>query len=163
MTSSALLYVKFGFFFLLFHFNIGRVDLMPDFVGAFFLLLSLRCQEMTEAERRLCPLWVILTVDYLVHWIWDFAFIPESLVMEVISTYAIYVLLGEVAARVEKKQPEEAAALHYIRIALTALTVLGYLLSAYNAEAIMMWIMIGMLVVLFALLIVLFKIEPEYF
>jgi hypothetical protein len=46
---------------------------------------------------------------------------------------------------------------------LTALTVLGYLLSAYNAEAIMMWLMIGMLVVLFALLIVLFKIEPEYF
>lgn len=162
MKNSSLLYVKVGFFLLMFQLKIGRIDLAPDFLGAFLMLLALRSQEMTEAEKRLCPLWMILTVDYLLRWIWDFEYILESLLIEVISIYAIYALLGEIAKRVEQTQPEEAKALHGIRIALTAFTVLAYLFSSYNMEAIMVWITIGMLVVLFALLRVLFKIEPEY-
>ena len=161
MTRKALRYVKWGFFFLLFNLNIGRIDLLPNFVGAFFLLQSLRSQEMMETERRLCPLWAILMVDYFLHWIWDFEYVLESLVMNVISTYAMYVLLGEIAGRVAKTQPEQAQSLHYIRVALTALTVLGYLLGAYGElQAVMMWILIGMLIVLFALLGVLLKIKP---
>lgn len=160
MTAKALIYLKWGFVLLFIHINIGRWDLLPDFLGIFLMLQALRTQEMTETERRICPLLAVLIVDYFLHWIFAFDNVLENLIIEVISTYTIYILLGEISRRVEVKQPEQAKSLRHIRIALTALTVLGYLVGAYEKETIILLISFCTIVVLLILLWLLFKIEP---
>ena len=160
MTAKALAYMKWGFVLLFVNINIGRIDLLPGFLGLFLLLQGLRSQEMTETERRICPLLWVLIVDYFLHWIFVFDYVPENLIIEVISTYTIYILLGEIGRRVADTRPEQAKSLHYIRIALTTLTVLGYLVGAYEHETSIVLISGGTVIVLITLLVVLFKIKP---
>lgn len=160
MTAQALRFMKWGFCLLFININFGRWDLLPNFLGVFLLLQALRSQEMTETERRLCPLLWILITDYFLHWIWTFDYVLESLIVEVIRTYVIYVLLGEIYRRIEGFQPEEAKLLHYIRIMITALPVLGYLFGEYGNEIVMTGITIGIVIVLIALLGMLAAIKP---
>ena len=160
MTAKALRFMKWGFSLLFININIGRWDLLPNFLGVFLMLQALRSQEMTETERRLCPLLWVLITDYFLHWIWEFDYVLESLIMEVIGTYVIYVLLGEICRRIEELQPEEAKLFHYIQIMITALPVLGYLLGEYGNETIMMVISISLVIVLIALLGMLAAIKP---
>lgn len=162
MTGKALTYLKWGFFFLFFHITVGRLDLLPDFLGTFLILQAFRCQKMTETERRMCPLLILLGLDHFLHWILVFDNELESLLVTVISTYVIFILLGEVALRVQDTQPEQADWLHKIRTIYAILQVLNYLVGAYNIEVITMALAIGFLLVLLALLIVLFRIEPAH-
>lgn len=71
-----------------------------------------------------------------------------------------YILLGEIGLRIEEKQPERAGNLHSIRIALTILSVLGYLVSAYQSETLILVLSLITIAVLVRLLWVLFQIEP---
>ncbi len=115
---------------------------------------------MTETERRMCPLLVVLIVDYFLHWIFDFDNGLENLVITVISTYTIYILVGEIAGRIEAVQPDQADKLKLLRSAYAILQVLNYLFGAYNISAVIMLLAICFLVVLINLLWVLFKIKP---
>lgn len=160
MTAKALTYLKWGFFLLFVNINAGRWDLLPGFLGTFLLLKALKSQEMTETERRICPLLMILIVDQFLHWGWDFHNGLESLIIAVLNIYTIYILLGEIGLRVEDKQPEQAGNLHFIRIALTILSVLGYLVGAYQNETIILVLSLVTIAVLARLLWVLFQIEP---
>ena len=160
MTAKALIYLKWGFFLLFVNINAGRWDLLPGFLGTFLLLKALKSQEMTETERRICPLLMILIVDQFLHWGWDFHNGLESLIIAVLNIYTMYILLGEIGLRVEEKQPEQAGNLHFIRIALTILSVLGYLVGAYQNEAIILVLSLVTIAVLARLLWVLFQIEP---
>lgn len=160
MTRTALTYIKWGFALMFFHITIGRMDLLPDFLGIFLILQAFRSQKMTETERRMCPLLVILGIDYLLHWLFAFDNELESLLVTVISTYVIFTLLGEVADRVQDTQPEQADWLHKIRTVYAVLQVLNYLVGAYNIAAVTMVLAIGFLVLLLALLTVLFRIQP---
>ena len=160
MTAKALTYLKWGFFLLFVNINAGRWDLLPGFLGTFLLLKALKSQEMTETERRICPLLMILIVDQFLHWGWDFHNGLESLIIAVLNIYTMYILLGEIGLRVEEKQPEQAGNLHFIRIALTILSVLGYLVGAYQNEAIILVLSLVTIAVLARLLWVLFQIEP---
>lgn len=160
MTAKALTYLKWGFFLLFVNIHVGRWDLLPGFLGIFLLLLALRSQEMTETERRLCPLLMIWMVDQFLHWGWDFQNGLESLIIAVLNVYTLYILLGEIGLRVEKEQPVQAGNLHVIRIALTILYVLGYLLSAYQNETLTLVLSLVTIAVLVRLLWILFQIKP---
>lgn len=160
MTAKALTYLKWGFFLLFVNINVGRWDLLPGFLGTFLLLKALKSQEMTETERRICPLLMILIVDQFLHWGWDFHNGLESLIIAVLNIYTMYILLGEIGLRVEDKQPEQAGNLHFIRIALTILSVMGYLVGAYQNETIILVLSLVTIAVLARLLWVLFQIEP---
>lgn len=160
MTAKALTYLKWGFFLLFVNINVGRWDLLPGFLGTFLLLKALKNQEMTETERRICPLLMILIVDQFLHWGWDFHNGLESLIIAVLNIYTMYILLGEIGLRVEEKQPEQAGNLHFIRIALTILSVMGYLVGAYQNETIILVLSLVTIAVLARLLWVLFQIEP---
>ena len=160
MTAKALTYLKWGFFLLFVNINAGRWDLLPGFLGTFLLLKALKSQEMTETERRICPLLMILIVDQFLHWGWDFHNGLESLIIAVLNIYTMYILLGEIGLRVEEKQPEQAGNLHFIRIALTILSVMGYLVGAYQNETIILVLSLVTIAVLARLLWVLFQIEP---
>lgn len=160
MTAKALTYFKWGFVLLFVNINIGRLDLLPNFLGVFLMLQALKSQEMTETERRLCPLLILLVIDYFLHWILAFDNVLENLIVEVISTYTMYILLGEMSKRMQNTQSDLAESLHYIRIAMTVLSVAGYLIGAYEVEMVSLILAFAMLIVLFALLGVLLKIEP---
>lgn len=160
MTAKGLTYLKWGFFLVFVNVNVGRWDLLPGFLGIFFLLKALKSQEMTETERRLCPLLMIWMVDQFLHWGWDFHNGLESLIVAVLNIYIMYILLGEIGLRVEKEQPKQAGDLHFIRIALTILCVLGYLVSAYQNETLTLGLSLVTIAVLVRLRWVLFQIEP---
>ena len=161
MTARTLTYLKWGFFLLFVNINVGRWDLLPGFLGTFLLLKALKSQEMTETERRICPLLIILMIDRFLHWGWDFQNGLESLLIVVLDVYTMYILLGEISLRVEEKQPDRSENLQYIRIALTILTVLGYLTGAYHNEVIIVTLSLANMAVLINLLWVLFKIESS--
>lgn len=161
MTARTLTYLKWGFFLLFVNINVGRWDLLPGFLGTFLLLKALKSQEMTETERRICPLLIILMLDRFLHWGWDFQNGLESLIIVVLDVYTMYILLGEISLRVEEKQPDRSVNLQYIRIALTILTVLGYLTGAYHNEVIIVTLSLANMAVLINLLWVLFKIESS--
>ena len=160
MTARALTYLKWGFFLLFININVGRWDLLPGFLGIFFLIKALKSQKMTETERRLCPLLVIWMVDQFLHWGWDFQNGLESLIVAVLNIYIMYILLGEMGLRVEKEQPQRAENLQFVRIALTILGVVGYLIGAYQSETLILILSLITIAVLVRLLWVLFHIEP---
>ena len=72
----------------------------------------------------------------------------------------MYLLLGEIGLRVKANQPDRADNFQYIRVALTILSVLGYLIGAYRKESIMIVLSCITIIVLINLLWVLFHIEP---
>lgn len=160
MTGRALTCMKWGFFLMFFHITVGRIDLLPDFLGILLILQAFRSQNMTETERRMCPLLGLLGIDQFLHWFLVFDNALESLLITVISTYVIYILLGEVALRVQDTQPEQTEWLHKIRVTYAVLQVLNYLFGAYNITAVTMVLAIGFLVLLLVLLTVLFRIQP---
>jgi len=160
MTAKALTYLKWGFFLLFVNIHVGRWDLLPGFLGILLLLQALRNQEMTETERRLCPLLVIWMIDEFLHWGWDFQNGLESLIIAVLSVYTLYILLGEIGLRVEEEQPEQVGKLYFIRKALTIFYVLGYLFSEYQNRTLAWILPLVMIVVLVHLMWVLFKIKP---
>ena len=89
MTAKALTYLKWGFFLLFVNINVSRWDLLPGFLGIFLLLQALKSQDMTETERRLCPLLTIWMIDQFLHWGWDFHNGLESLIIAVLNIYTM--------------------------------------------------------------------------
>lgn len=160
MTAKALRYMRWGFVLLFLNVNIGRWDILPEFLGIYLILQAFSSQEMTETERRMCSLLVVLIVDYFLHWILEFDNGLEDLIFTVISIYTIYILVGEIAGRIEAVQPDRAENLKLLRVAYIVLQVLNYLFGAYNISTVIMLLAICLLVVLVNLLWVLFKIQP---
>lgn len=160
MTKEALTYLKWGFVLLFTSINVGRWDLLPNFLGLYLIWRAFKSQEMTETERRMCPLLIVLIVDYFLHWAFDFSNELENLIITVINTYTIYILTGEIANRIEKAQPDRAENLKHLRAFYAVLQVFNYLLGAYNNAVIVMLLAICFLVVLVNMLWVLFKIQP---
>ena len=160
MEPKSLKYLKWGFVFLFFHITVV-VDLLPDFVGAWMLYASIQShKQTTEAEDRIKYLFLVLAADYFLHWIFPFDLVLENLLITVISMYAMYVLLGEVAGRIREKQPDKANHLNVVRILMVVSQVVVFVLSAYENQelnAVMALISVGILI---ALLVVVCGIEP---
>ena len=160
MESKSLKYLKWGFVFLFFHITVV-VDLLPDFVGAWMLYASIQShKQTTEAEERVKFLFLVLAADYFLHWIFPFEFILENLLITVISMYAMYVLLGEVAGRIRDTQPDKANHLNVVRILTVISQVVVFVASPYENEglnAVLALISVGILI---ALLFVVCCVEP---
>lgn len=161
MEPKSLKYLKWGFVFLFFHITFV-VDLLPDFAGVLLLHSSIQeHKRTTEAEDRIKPLLLVLAVDYFLHWIFPFEFLLENLLMTVISMYAMYVLLGEVAGRILGTQPERAKQLNTVRVLMVLSQVLNFVVSAYGNEGLNGVLVLLSLGILIALLVVVCKIEPS--
>lgn len=161
MTAKALCYLKWGFVLLFFNVSIGRWDILPDFLGIILIILGIRSQHMTETDKRIQPLLFVLAVDYFLHWIFAFDNELENLLITVISIYAIYILLGEIASKIKEMFENLSDRLHHIRIAFVVLQLLNYLLGAYDNEWIMIALSIGFVIILVILIVTLFAIKPE--
>ncbi len=163
MSSKALKLLKWGFAFIFIHitFSTGSrsFDLLPDFVGMFLILQAFRSQDMTETEKRVCPLLIILIADYFLHWMLPFENGLENLIITMISIYTIFILIGEIALRIEAAQPEYSGKLTWIRMLFAVIQVCGYVFGSYNIAIIPMLLSIAFMVVLVMLLWILFHIE----
>lgn len=166
MTAKSIKYMKWGFFLIFFHIHLssqnGSLDLLPDFIGMICLYLSLRSRiNETEQERRLEPLYLILATDYLLHWFLEFQNGLESLLVTVISIYAMYVYLKEVQKRIVRDQPVEAARLEGVAIGYVLLQMLHYVLGAYEWQWLAVVIMLGFMILLLIMLYTLFHVRSQ--
>ena len=159
MEQKSLKYLKWGFVFLFIHVTVV-VDLLPDFVGALMLYASIQShKQLTEAEERVKFLFLVLAADYFLHWIFPFDFILESLIITVISTYALYVLLGEVAGRIREKQADKAKHLNVIRVLMVISQVIVFVVSPYENESLNVLLALVSVGILIALLVVVCCVE----
>ena len=162
MEPKSLKYLKWGFVFLFFHITIV-VDLLPDFVGALLLFASIQCHKQpTEAEERIKYFFLVLAADYFLHWIIPFDFLLENLLVTVISTYAIYVLLGEVGERIREFQPEKAGQLNVVRVFMVISQVVIFVASPYENQELNALLAVVSVGILIGLLVVVCGIRSEY-
>lgn len=104
-----------GYFFLYFNINIGRVNLLPPFVGYLLFLSALKLMEHEEQELRLLRLLAILMalwhgVDWVVTSLggnlYGLQFI--DLVRNVVNLYFHFQFLTDLASIARRYQPEDA-------------------------------------------------------
>lgn len=161
MERKSLTFLKLGILFIFFNINMGKVDLMPDFVGMLFLFASVVSHDMqTETEKRLKPLLLLLAADYFLHWIIQFENPLESLFSSVISVYVIFMLMGEVIKRIQSEQPERAIHLNAARMGTVLFLTIHFLLSAYDhniLNGVLVVLSLGMLI---SLMVVVCRIRP---
>lgn len=143
------------------HVNIGRIDLLPDFLGMILFILALHAhEEMTVVEKRTEPFLGILTADFLVKWLTGFSNSIESLLVTVISVYAFYVLIGEVMKRICERQQEVAETLGLLRIAMVVLQAANFLLGPYDINWLNVVLVVGFLLTILCIFIKTFAIIP---
>lgn len=133
MERNALRCLKWGLLFAFLDFNIGSLNLLPDFVGMLLFYASIQAHaSRTQAEERVKPLLLLLAADYFLHWIWQFENGLEGLLAAVIYIYAVFVLFGEVAERIRRQQPETARRLDVIRAGMVLLQLFAFLSTPYG-------------------------------
>lgn len=162
MEKRSLIYMRWGFVLVMVHVNIGRIDVLPDFLGIVLFIMALRAhEEMTVAEKRTEPLLWILAADFFIKWLTGFSNSIESLLVTVISIYAFYVLIGEVMGRIEATQPKEAEALGFCRAAFVVLETLNFLLNSYGIEWLNVILVAAFLILTLYFFIKTFAIVPQ--
>lgn len=137
MEKKSLACMRWGFVFVMLHVNIGRVDVLPDFVGFILFIAALRAhEEMTAVEKRMEPFLWILAADALVKWLTGFSNNIEELFITVIGIYAFYVLIGEVMLRIGEKQPDAAGGFKVCRTVVAILYAANFLIGPYEIETV---------------------------
>ena len=162
MERRALTFVKLGILFLFLDFHVGRVNLLPTFVGMLFLNAAIASHDVqTETEKRLKPLLLALAADHFLHWIFSFENSLESLLSSVISVYVLFMFMGEVIKRIRENQRGRALQLNFARMGTVILLTMNFLLAAYDNS------MVNGVLVTFSLMMMLFlmvtvcQIRPE--
>lgn len=161
MERKSLTFLKLGILFLFLDFNVGRMDLMPDFAGMLFLFVFITSHDLqTETERRLKPLLLILAADYFLHWIIQFYNPLEGLLASVVFIYVIFVFLGEVMKRIREEQPERVLHLNFARMGTALLLTANFILDAYENNTLNGVLVISFLMMLIFLLVEVCGIRP---
>lgn len=154
-------YLRWGIVFLGLNIEIGRVDILPDFVGVLLLLKSLQSHSVqTETEERLRPLLFVLAADFFAHWITDFQNGAENLLILIISLYTVFVFIGEVAERIRPQQPDVADSLDRARRWIVALQTAAFTVSAYDNNVINVAVVMVMLILWIVFIVMLCGIRP---
>lgn len=160
MERKSLNCLKWGILFTFINIHIGRWNLLPEFVGMLLLYASIRShEEPTQGEGRVAPLFLALAADYFLHWIWQFENALEGLIALTVSLYALYVLLGEVAERIRRLQPDRASGLEFLRVCAVVLQCAGFLASGIQTLDILLTA--GVIGVCVALVVVVCGIRPR--
>ncbi len=170
MTKRELTLAKWGFVLLYININLGRWDILPDFLGIFLLYLSLGEKYRVAdsgtvsmdrqpvlrkggAEKRLIPFLSILGLDYLVHWFISFTFALEILIVYVVRLYVMYTYFGILVERIEAGgQPDVADRFRKLRIAYVVLWAVEIISEVLSLD----WILLALVFALIAFAIVLF-------
>ena len=149
-----------SYLFLYFNVNLGRVNILPQFVGYWLLLSAIR--DLKEERRDLAllrPLGILLLVWYLADWVLAIGgktlsglFPPLELIIGVAALYFHFQLFTDCAALAAAYQPpEETLDRSLLRgrtvqaVLMTVMTLLSYL-SEWFGQA-WQWIQTGMAVV----------------
>lgn len=95
MDRKILSELKWGIVIILVDFNIGRFNLLPDFLG--YLLFGMAVKEWKKEQPdlgRLKPFLWILGIESMIQWVFPFYNGLVQLVVTAVSCYTVYVLLG---------------------------------------------------------------------
>lgn len=161
MERKALRCLRWGILFTFLDFFIAGWNLLPSFAGMGLFYASIQSQRLqTQSEDRVKPLFLVLAVDYFLHWLWHFENGLESLLVYVIYLYAVFVLMGEVAGRIRADQPKHARQLDLMRIAAVLLQSFTFLTSPYGIEALNLLTVAADIGLCIAFMRVTWKIQP---
>ena len=184
MTDREKLYsgmsaAAWSYLFLYFNVNLGRVNILPQFVGYWLLLSAIR--DLKEERRDLAllrPLGILLLVWHPANWVLTIGgrtlsglFPPLELIIGVAALYFHFQLFTDCAAlAAEYQPPEETLDRSLLRgrtvqaVLMTAMTLLSYL-SEWFGEA-WQWVQTGMAVIYviagFCLMMSLFRLRKLF-
>lgn len=173
MTDREKLYsgisnAAWGYFFLTFNFNLGTLNVLPNFVGWFLFRSAI---EKLEAERRelklLLPLCTIMTLWYLTDWLLTIFGVGLSgrllivnLLQTVVALYFHFQFLTDLAALADAHLVENGRgnALRDCRTAYVVILTVGNLLLTLPLDRIVgdWWGMVNILLAVVGCLVALF-------
>ena len=117
--------------------NLGVIDILPDWLGFYFMLVAIRkLREEEESIGLLEPLVKILIVWNVIVWGgkfigWDLSVFPFAIVISVIGIYFHFQLLTNIANVAEKHGSERGKCILVVRtvetLMNTVLTIMLYL------------------------------------
>lgn len=123
--SELLSSIRWGFLFILVDVNLGRFDILPNFVGYFLWLQAFRdYQEKAPELYRLSTFCKIMGVIELVNWLFEPQFLLLSLGTMLISLYLFYTILSWASDYAGQQGYEEAKNLRMLRNMLVIFQVL---------------------------------------
>lgn len=134
MEKKSLLCMRWGFVAAFVNVNIGRINVLPGFVGFFLFWLALRSHEEETGV--------------------------EKLVIFVIGIYTLFVLLGEVMQRIGDTQTDVAESIGVCRILMVILIAFNYLAGAYDIEPVNLLLVVAILILTACLFVKTFSIVP---
>lgn len=117
--------------------NLGAIDILPDWLGFYFMLVAIRkLREEEETIGLLEPLVKILIAWNVIVWGskfigWDLSLFPFAIVISVIGIYFHFQLLTNIANVAEKHGSERGKGILVVRtvetLMNTVLTIMLYL------------------------------------
>lgn len=137
--------IRWGFLFLFLDINLGRFDILPNFVGYFFWLETFReYREKAPELYRLCTFCKIMGIVELVNWLLKPEFLLVSLLTMLLNLYLYYTILTWAADYAQSRGYEEAAALERLRNMLVIFQVAVFALLSFlgNGSIVLLLILV---------------------
>lgn len=165
---TAIKSIAWGFVLIHLHFNLGTIDLLPDFAGYLLILGALPVIGQEEPSALLLkPFCIFFVIWHVVMWILaivgitDLGYLP-SLLVSIIRIYFYFQLLTNLHTVAKHYQcPQERTILH-LRTILTVMSTLFALPLPWNEqEAFTYLMMIVTFIVLVALCATLFSLHKS--
>lgn len=160
MDRKILSELKWGIVIILVDFNIGRFNLLPDFLG--YLLFGMAVKEWKKEQPdlgRLKPFLWILGIESMIQWVFPFYNGLVQLVVTAVSCYTVYVLLGAAAGQLESRHPDQAGGLERLRIGVIALQVVYFFAGGYGNGTVLTILAAAMILLVIGILLNLHSVE----
>jgi len=154
--SNAVKKIAWGYVLLHLHFNLGTIDILPDWVGYWMMYFSLSVLEEFEPSAKLLkPFGTILTAYHCFDWVfrlfgvsWDIPILGTLIVL--VDLYFHFQLLTNLAAISQQFQCPETKKILTLRTVQTVLNTLLFLHLGWEHYewAAYLILMIGLIVVI---------------
>ncbi len=108
--------MAWGYVFIFFHFKIGTLDILPDFVGFLLFLSAIGLLQEVEPQLALLrPFGIVLAIYYIIEWLsqlfsihWGDVSQFVSIVLCIVSIYFQFQMQTNLASIAGKYQSEDA-------------------------------------------------------
>lgn len=154
---SAIKKVAWGFFLILFHINIGTIDILPDWAGYVLMVSSLAFIALEEESAKLLrPFGIILIVWNVIEWVLEIFTLSSylsfiSIVPTVLNIYFCFQLftnLADIAEKYSCPQKKKLLVFRTLYVICTVLSVSMIYLAVFSIDSeIYMVLMIAFTVV----------------
>ncbi len=143
--SKAIRRIAWGYFLIHFNINLGQVDILPDFLGMYLILLGIwEMRHETASTGLLEPFAIFLVGWQLLDWILTIFGVPidylvTDLFIAVISMYFHFQLQTDLAVIADRYDTERGGFIRLLRTVYTVLTTVLFLRLLAIGERNLTW------------------------